>query len=583
MTNVNMIKKIGLRVFTLSLLLISLMFLFGCEPKNENNGSKKEDNKKETIDLASQYVTDPVYDGSDVLVSKISHTEDGVTYIEVEGSPFLYIGTQMRIDAYRNCDKYDFDFIDELFKSAKGLGVTSIQVPVEWRDLEDEEDIWDFSELDALLSLALINDIKIELLWFGTNMCGESHSYSVPNYIIKDGVKYTKLDASRIGEFWSYYGMMWFLDLSDEDLLERETNAINKMMDHIYNWDSTHGGTKPVIGVQILNETDILARWRNGQKEICWPSTGVQLTTEEIWSMVNNALDTYGKAVKNSKYKVYTRTNFASISGNDNIGGNAKIFEGNDLGYLPQWAIDIYNLEGIDIVGDDIYSSIVKNCSGMIRLLSEKLEGNFGHLPENAGDYSNLAYIVLATVASGGGMSIYDYATSPFYIRHKSSDGVDQGITEINDDNEIVLRKQYAETKTIIYALRNAGFAANTVHYNDFAVFNLKGNTPSEACNQTIRTTKAEFTYVTESKAYGFGITLDDSIILFSSGSASITINNANITKIETGYFDASNNWVKTGEVTNNTTFNMDGSSLYRVSVDSYNGTLVSNTMGYLG
>ena len=586
-----------LRAFALGLLFMCSILLVGCGNSTTTNPpivktTTKSDNTTipistkpvEKEDIAKEFATEALYDGRDVEVSKVVwNKDDNVTYLEVEGKPFLYVGTQIRLDALRNCDKYDFDYIEKIFLSAKELGVTSLQIPLEWADLEVEEDEWVFDELDNILYLALKCDIKIELLWFGTNMCGESHSYSIPDYILRDGIKYTKLNASRIGEFWNYYGIMWYMDFSDDDLIERETNAIKIVMDYIYNWDSTHGAHKPVIGIQVLNETDIFMRWRNISRQVTLPN-GNSIPTKDAWDMVCKSLDALGKEVKKSKYKVYTRTNFASLLGSDEIGSQTKIFDGNALGYLPDWVERIYNLEGIDIVGDDIYSSVVKNCSGMVRLLKDKLPGNFGHLPENAGDYSNQAYIVLATVASGGGMSIYDYLTSPFYIRHRTSNGVDQGITYIDESTmEIVKRQQYDETKKIINALRNCGYYPSTVSENDFAVFNLKGNNPESSINQTVQTTKVRFTYSTSEKSYGFSITTDDYALIYSSGKATIELSNITLSSIEKGYYDSENNWVKTGDVELSNTISLDGESIYRVKIDNISSVLTSTTMNNLG
>ena len=98
-------------------------------------------NKDEVFLFEDTFLTDPVYDGSEVLVSRVVTNEVG-THIEVEGNPFLYIGAQIRVDAFMNCDKLNYEEVEYLFAEAAKLGVPSIQVPVEWAKMEIEKDVF---------------------------------------------------------------------------------------------------------------------------------------------------------------------------------------------------------------------------------------------------------------------------------------------------------------------------------------------------------------------------------------------------------------------------------------------------------
>ena len=95
-----------------------------------------------------------------------------------------------------NTDFYTYEELERLFEEAAKLGVTSVQIPVEWKDIEVKEDEWDFSYLHAVLTFANKYNLKMELLWFGTNMVGDSHSYTIPDYILKDGKTYLSMMLS---------------------------------------------------------------------------------------------------------------------------------------------------------------------------------------------------------------------------------------------------------------------------------------------------------------------------------------------------------------------------------------------------
>ena len=201
---------------------------------------------------------------------------------------------------------------------------------------------------------------------------------------------------------------MWFLDFDNENLMNRESNAITKMMDYIYEFDSTHEGKKPVIGVQVLNEPDIFVRFRISQQNVLSRVTGIKMTSEEGYEKICNSLDKLGKAVKNSKYKVYTRVNFANSTGADQLSSGNGIFDGEKVKNAPEFVTRIHNLEGIDIVGDDSYNSSVKNIKGLASMFATKITNNFGHIAENDGNYSNTPSLILAAMSQHAGYSIYN-------------------------------------------------------------------------------------------------------------------------------------------------------------------------------
>ena len=103
----------------------------GTIPDGGSDVQTPDNNEDEVFLFEDTFLTDPVYDGSKVLVSRVVTNEVG-THIEVEGNPFLYIGAQIRVDAFMNCDKLNYEEVEYLFAEAAKLGVPSIQVPVEW-------------------------------------------------------------------------------------------------------------------------------------------------------------------------------------------------------------------------------------------------------------------------------------------------------------------------------------------------------------------------------------------------------------------------------------------------------------------
>ena len=115
--------------------LVLLMSLTACG--GNNPGPKPSPEEKDPC------AGDPVYSGEDVNVSKVVQNGHGYN-IFVENNDFLFVGTQIRVDAFMNCDKYTYADIKHLFRQASELGVTCVQVPVEWSKIETSKDVYNF-------------------------------------------------------------------------------------------------------------------------------------------------------------------------------------------------------------------------------------------------------------------------------------------------------------------------------------------------------------------------------------------------------------------------------------------------------
>lgn len=517
---------------------------------------------------------DPVYSGADVNVSKIVKNNEEYN-ISVNDKDFLFLGTQIRVDAFMNCDKYTYADIKVLFKEASDLGVTCVQIPVEWSKIEIEKDVFDFEYVHEMLSYANEYNLKVELLWFGSNMCGDTHSYSVPNYILADGKTYPKFDALRTGEYWNYYGIMWFLDFENENLIARETNAVSKLMDYIYWFDSTHGAKKPLIGVQIENEADIFPRWRIEQQSVLDPLTHEKMSEEEGFKKICKLLDEVGKTVKAAKYKVYTRTNLASSTSSQGI------YSGTTVKPAPNFAKQMQALEGIDIVGDDSYTSSVKNIKGISYMYRESFEDNFSHIAENAGNYGNTPSLMLAALSQHGGYSIYDLVTSPFFTAN-GSNSTNQGIIGVGADRQSFVRtSHYEDTKEMIRGLKMVGSEIYKLDSEDFIAFNINGDYPKDSVEQNISSTNVSVNFQTSKKSSGFALDFGNYLDIFVTKDASITISNGEVSKIEKGTL-SDTGFISDETLTTNNTINLVGGNLYRVTYTS-SGKISSTTWDNIG
>ena len=502
---------------------------------------------------------------SAITVSRIAQTDEGKPYLEVDGNPYAVYGAQIRFDVFINCENMSWAGVESYFAAAQKLKVNTVQVSLPWKFIEPKEGKFDFSQIDKLMSYCNKYDLKMELLWFSTNMIGDSYSWFVPSYVINNSdIKFKRNDPGATHYLYGYYhGLI----LNDKWLLEKETRAITKLFDHIRIWDSKNGEKHPIITVQIHNEPCAMVRWRMQEKEFK-DAYGKSYGQKEIWKMTLEALDAVGQAVQNSSYKVATRTNVIS---KDGAGVNA----------WPQapgcYPADVYNLKGIDFLSYDIYNETVNKVASDVAAYAS-IPGNYPLVGENRGAYSNTASLILAASALGAGYDIYDLATSKFIADRASNGYESEGI--LNPD--LSDKAHTPKVRTLIDGLVKASPEVAVTKTEDFAVFNIQLDKPVKNLDQTIKTTGASIQFKSTNDAVGFALDRGDYIVAYVDKASTLTFSNGTVTSVETGYFKPDGTFVSESEVSASAKVMMKEGALYKIGFKS-SGALASTTKKNIG
>ena len=444
-----------------------------------------------------------------ITVSELK-TENGKTYVEVDGTPFPFMGAQIRLDALINCENKPVSAIEPYFQKAVELGVNCVQVPVCWRWIEPTEGNYDWSIVDALLGYCIEYDLKMELLWFSTNMIGDSFTYFLPRHIISEPS--IRLWRSNEGYSRPEYGYTYALILDADWLLERETAAVTALFNHIRYWDSNHGDRHPVITCQIHNEPDGFVRWRYEQDGFTWRD-GSSLSRERAWEMVLNSLDAVGKAVQNSSYKVLTRTNHIKA---DNVSSPL------DWGEETVSPKTVFDLEGIDFVSVDAYRQTVSDISKEVEAYAS-IEGNYALVGENKGNYTHTPSLILAAFAAGGGYDIYDLATSSVFITNSGgTDDPDHGVYT----SDLQERPGFTEeVRKIVKGLTAAGADLAATRSADFAAFNISQDSPQEnVTGEQASTVRFRIRFSTDAGAIGFVLDRGDYVLAYATDAATFEL-----------------------------------------------------------
>ena len=285
-------------------------------------------------------------------------------------------------------------------------------------------------------------------------------------------------------------------------------------------------------------------------------------------------------AVKNSKYVVYTRTNLAASTGNGYGISSNNSFTKASIKNPPEWARRIQELLGIDAIGDDPYTKKVKEIKGISYMYGEKLPGNYAHIAENAGDYTNISSLIIAAFATGAGYNLYDLATPPFFIAHASSATVDQGICTYKN-GVLTNRAHFNDVKQLINGINKCGDTVITFNKDDMVGFNVNTSSPVQSINQNLQTSQVRLNFSTTSGAYGFAVSDNDHVDIYCVGNATISISNVNVTSVQAGQYV--NNTFEGESLAVSSTINATSGTLYRVTFNNIQSTLTSNAWNNIG
>ncbi len=547
------------KVLTVILIGCSNIALWGCSKENFLTNANKTAAGLSILDTLPQ-----------IEVSKLE-IANGKTYLSVDGIPFPLFGAQIRLDALLNCDLMSLSDIESYFIKAKDLGVNCVQVPIAWNMIESSEGNFDFTIVNHMLSLANEYELKMELLWFSTNMVGDSFSYLVPEYILTNPIK--RFWRNDEGWFWDYYGYQYTMILDDAWVLEKEINAVTKLFDHIRIWDSENGEKHPVITAQIHNEPDALVRWRLTQKGLKYRD-GTPLTKVTAWEMTLNALNEVGKAVKNSTYKVATRANL--------IGGDLINPYPEATNAKPK---DVFDLEGIDFIGVDSYKDNLKNLKNEV-IAYASIPGNYALVAENKGSYENAPSLILTTAAIGGAYDIYDLATSKYFIDNTTvPNEIDHGVYTWDLQEKWYNGQWFTDkNRRIIKGLVKSSVDVALVKPEDFAAFNVSDNYPLQQKHQQIQTTGVKINCQTSTNSIGFVLDMKTHLLVYSVYDTWYQFDNGTFGNIISGKYNANGIFIQEGTASLSSTNSLDavGGVLYKIDYTS-SGSLQSTTIQNIG
>lgn len=302
-------------------------------------------------------------------VSKLVRTAT-TNYIDCKGLPYLLYGIQLRIDNYLGnypyADAVKLSNISQYFEKTSLAGFRDAAVSLPWSYIETADNVFNFTMIDKFLTHANTYNLRLHLLWFGSNVCGSSSTATLPAYICNTPSLYPRIATTANAP----------LNFSSSNLIAKEVRAVGALMNYLAQKDLN----KRVVMVQVENEPDnnnnnVSATWAAAQKPA-----------------VCHMMDTLGQVIHRSLVDVVTRVNFTGYT--------------ND-------ASDFGAFKGINIVGRDTYQDALAQF--LIDTGHMGYPWNLNHTPENGAEYKNKVNLVLAAFDKGAGYINYELRSTAWF------------------------------------------------------------------------------------------------------------------------------------------------------------------------
>lgn len=415
------------------------------------------------------------------VVSRVVKNVAGKSYIEVDGRPFLYNSIQSWYPPEKDYSLYVQKTAEANYKC--------FTFWLYWQHLEPIEGKYDWMELDRVIDLANKYDVRLDIVWAGTNFCGHLDPRFAPQWLLNNHSYHLQdPNGGCLVARGFDMGNCCAIDPTNKQIFEKENSLLKGMLAHLKDYDKNHR----VIAIQIENEAN-LNGWLGGK--------------DNILAYIN----ALGKTVKESDYLLVTRVNL--------------VFKSMDS------AVDA--LEYIDGHGPDPYDS---NVSLIRNIINSPANTKFKSIAENSA-YGNSTSLVVAALANGGFYNIYrlDYDS----VWNKP------GLY----DKNFKPWKVTIEIKNLNAALNKIGSLIAESPKEKMLEFNTETDYPSESYKATkpLSGRNIGFKSRNGSEPVGLVVEKDNNFYCVAHDIAYLSFD-VQPAACETGYFDDSEKWVKNAD-----------------------------------
>jgi autotransporter-associated beta strand protein len=500
------------------------------------------------------------YSTAVTVVSDVQTLANGKRVLYVDGKPFQAYGGQMRVDTWRRYAGYNNEQMAalNLFAWPSNLDMNVVQVPIYWGDIEPVENAFtNWTNLQWAIGQCLTNGLRMEILWFGSDISGQGNSYLQPAYILNNpGTHPLMVSSNGVPETNDIIGLggyEWTLSKEYAASIAAESNAVFNMLGYLMINDTNH----VVIGVQIEDEPSIILngdpptdRDHSPNANALYTAGGYTNALDFCKQRLAVYLNSMAGAVKASPYRIWTRVNWVSTYWDYD----------EDVGIMRQLGTNV------DFIGWDPYG--MEQAQRYLQLAGDLSNSNdLPYVAEEPGgqDGTCRQKIIDVFAANGGGCCFYrvdTYATNEDVDNYLiNPDGTDaRPWTDEIRQTFSMLRKVMGKMAVLEYSTN----ASTPIQY-----FNSFGSTETYF-NGTNMLDGRRVEYCTTNAGVGVAFVDGDDTVLMSARAGSFTLDTGPGV-FEDGYYDTNGNWVAvavhsaSNNVNGTTTINLSATVPYEV------------------
>lgn len=470
-----------------------------------------------------------------------------------QGIPEIVLSSEVRLDIILLADQLELSDIEPYFAIAKDTGLNTIDLPFLWKWIEVEKDVYDPTMIHQILDYARAYDLKLNLIWYGSFVDGESRTGLYPDYISDDEKTYPiLLDLYDFGIF----GRVKIMDWTNDHLLNRESLALYELMNAVYDWNVDHQRYDPIMMVQIGQGLDRFPRWRITQYEVLGDDQ-ILLTQQEGWEIVEHYIGRMAKAIKYAAYRPLTRIEFTEQNG------------------VTSYVTSIKSIPHVDFVSPTYLHSIANTKTGM-RNFVQDIPGMPIYNAQNWADDTNHKNL-LATIALGAfGFNSYQLSAAVYYpeppngaLYHRIDRSQTGFLSMFTQKNERV-----DSIKPIVLGLRQAYIDVLKTPRQNFVVLGMDTRVSSGSKQFLYTQSGLMFEYSNPAFGLGFVIQNDQYVTVYATKDSTITFSNVIFINATEGYYGPDGNWINEGSVAlsnNNLSLTMSMHKVYRLRISTLN------------
>lgn len=449
------------------------------------------------------------------------------TITSSNGVPLVITSVEFRSDLLQLSDGLKPSEMEDYFALAKETNFNTIDLPIMWSEIEVEEGIYNFEGIKSYLDLAKKYNLKINVLWYGSFVDGETHTANMPKYISNDSVTYPVIKKCYQN---SVFGDTWIMNWSNKQLLTKEGNAIKQLFNYIASWNLENEKYNPVVIFQCGQGLDRLERYRIEQYDVKMGDEIMSIDQARIF--VEDYAYAVSKAAKASNYCPITRVEFCEQSA------------------ITSYVRNVEEISSIDVLSSTYLYTVPLTKIGIVNFANEYGEYKPVMNSENWADDNNYRNALVTYAMGGCGFTTYNLSSPLYYpmeskisalYRRKdtSKETIQDKFTQINDRAEKI--------NTVNSMINKSFFPVSKTTKENYALFGFDSKTIREEGVQKVYLDSGIMLdyRADEESSFGFAMYHDNYVYVISSSDGKLSISNCFIQNASVGGFDQDGFWQK--------------------------------------